>query len=262
MQDVPLWLTYLISISFGLVVGSFLNVVILRLPRSESLVRPGSRCPGCQTPIRWYDNLPVFSYLLLLGKCRKCKQKISIQYPIIEILTAILFLAVRMRLGWSPVLFFRHWPFVSLLVATAFIDLEHRIIPDVFSLGGLLLGLVTSFAVPEFGLFGAITGSFLGFFSFYSLAWMYQRFAGRVGLGGGDIKLLAMLGAFLGPSGVFATIFISSILGSLVGLVCAVVTKNKSIMKFSIPFGPFLVVGALYYYLLGDLLWFQFTIPT
>ena len=261
LQEFPIWLTHLISIFLGLIVGSFLNVVILRLPKKLSVVYPASRCPQCDQAIRWYDNLPVVSYLFLRGKCRFCQNKISIQYPIIEILTAVLFLAMRIRFGWGPSLFLRDWPFASLLVAIAFIDLEHRIIPDVLSLGGLVFGLLTCLLATDLSWMQCFLGALFGFSAFYLLAWTYQRLTGRSGLGGGDIKLLAMLGAFVGPAGVFATIFISSILGSLVGLGWALVARNNNVMKFSIPFGPFLVIGALYYYLLGDILWFQFMIP-
>jgi leader peptidase (prepilin peptidase)/N-methyltransferase len=170
-------------------------------------------------------------------------------------------LASQVRFGWSPALFFRDWPFLGLLLAITFIDLEHRIIPDTLSLGGLLLGLLTCWAVPDPGWIGSLVGAFIGVFTFYALAWIYQRLSGRSGLGGGDIKLLAMLGAFVGPQGVFATILISSVFGSLVGIVWGLAQQKKDMMKLSIPYGPFLVFGALYYYFLGDILWFQFMIP-
>src|SRR6185437_6461175 len=153
------------------------------------------------------------------------------------------------------------WIFVSLLIAITFIDLEHRIIPDSLSLSGLLIGLATSWLTPGLGIFDSIIGAGFGFCAFYGLAWAYLRFTGRSGLGGGDIKLIAMIGAFLGSGGVFATIFISSIFGSLVGIAWAIARGRKEVMKLAIPYGPFLVVGALYYYLLGDILWFRFTTP-
>lgn len=257
----PNGLSYLASMSIGLVIGSFLNVVIIRLPQGKSIVRPGSRCPHCQRSLSWYENIPLLSFLALRGRCRTCKTPLSIRYPIVELLTAILFLAMQLHTGWSMVLFLRAWPLGALLIAITFIDLEHRIIPDVLSIGGGLLGLATSFLIPGQWI-PSFLGAVLGFGAFYGLAWTYQRVTGRSGLGGGDIKLLGMLGSFIGPSGVFATIFISSIAGSLVGMVWALVVRDKNVMKFSIPFGPFLVIGALYYYLLGETLWFQFMIPT
>ena len=246
----------------GLIVGSFLNVVIVRLPHDKSIAFPGSHCPKCQAKLHWYENIPVLSYLALKGKCRSCKTPISVRYPIVELTTALLFLAVKLKFEMSPILLIRDWPFVAILVAVTFIDLEHRIIPDRLSLGGLVLGLATAYWVPGLGLQSACIGAALGFGVFYALAWAYMKFTGRSGLGGGDIKLLAMIGAFLGPGGVFAAIFISSIFGSLVGIAWGMASKKEKVLSVAIPYGPFLVVGAIYYYLLGDYLWFQFTIPT
>jgi leader peptidase (prepilin peptidase) / N-methyltransferase len=261
MDSLSITTTYILSILMGLVVGSFLNVVIVRLPKGQSIISPGSRCPHCRKSLSWWENIPLVSFIFLLGKCRHCEAPISLRYPVIEALCAVLFLAVRIHKGWSPQLFFREWPFVALLVSIAFIDLKHRIIPDALSLGGLILGISTCMADSGIGFKSAVFGAVLGFASFYLLAWAYIKRTGRSGLGGGDIKLLSMIGAFLGPSGVFATIFIGSITGSIVGTVWALSAGKKSIMKFSIPFGPFLILGAMYYYLLGDKLWFQFMIP-
>jgi leader peptidase (prepilin peptidase)/N-methyltransferase len=257
----PDWLTTLASGVFGLIIGSFVNVVVIRLPKNKSIVRPSSCCPKCKRPIRWWDNVPVLSYLALRGKCRSCSKPISIRYPIIELLTALLFVTVKIRFGWSSLLFFHDWPFMAMLVAITFIDLEHRIIPDPLSLGGLALGLLTCWAVPELGWVRSFSGAALGFSLFYGLAWAYQALKGRSGLGGGDIKLLAMLGSFVGPSGVFTTILISSVFGSIVGISWGFFQGKKNLMNLSLPFGPFLVIGALYYYLFGDLLWFQFMTP-
>lgn len=257
----PAWFNYSASILFGLVVGSFLNVLIVRLPQNLSIVKPGSHCPKCQHAVRWYDNIPLLSYWLLKGKCRFCGEAISIRYPVIEVLTALLFLAAGIHSGWGLEVFLRDWPFLGMLIVIAFIDLEHRIIPDVLSLGGLVFGLLTCWANPELGWVRSILGAVMGFSIFYFMAWFYFKLRHRSGLGGGDIKLLAMLGSFLGPAGVFATIFVSSIFGSLVGIGWALASGKKNVMKLSLPFGPFLVIGALYYYLLGDILWFQFMTP-
>jgi len=270
IQEISPLLVNIFVIVLGLLVGSFLNVVIARLPIHESLVTPPSHCPKCQSRIRWWDNVPVFSYLLLRGKCRQCRTNISVRYPLIELLTAFLFLAASIRFGVTPLLFFRDLPFLALLVCITFIDLEHRLIPDLLSLGGLVLGLVTSFFTPGFGIVSALIGAGVGFTFFYLVAWFYVWRTGQSGLGGGDIKLLAMLGSFIGVFGVLTTILISSILGSVMGLVWAWSQKSKStvnpvtgesesLMKVSIPYGPFLVIGALYYYLLGDILWSPFT---
>jgi leader peptidase (prepilin peptidase)/N-methyltransferase len=252
----------IVSILMGLVVGSFLNVVISRLPSGESVVRPRSRCPRCRKTIAWHDNIPVLSWLVLRGRCRSCGKPIPVIYPVVELLTAFLFLAATLKFGWSPLLCVRDWPFLALLVAITFIDLRHRIIPDELSLGGLVLGLATSWWSPEPGLLQSAFGAALGFAIFFAFAWGYQALAKRSGLGGGDIKLLAMLGAFLGPMGVVTTIVLSSVIGSVAGLAWAMAARKRDFMSFAIPYGPFLVLGALYYYLLGDILWLPFTIPT
>ena len=257
----PNWLTYFASILIGLIFGSFANVVIFRLPQGQSLIHPGSRCTRCKKAVRWWDNIPVLSYLILRGKCRACHKPISFRYPVIELLTALLFVTCRVRFGWTPLLFFRDWPLMMLFVTVTFIDLEHQIIPDVLSLGGLGLGLATGWAVPGLGWKSSFLGAFLGFSMFYGLAWSYQRIRKVSGLGGGDIKFLATIGAFLGPAGVVATIFISSLAGSVVGVGWALLAKKQKLLRVAIPYGPFLVLGALYYYFLGDILWFQFMTP-
>ncbi len=264
----PAGFVHVMAILFGLVIGSFLNVVIARLPKRRSLVRPASSCPKCGSVLRWYDNIPVVSYLLLLrGKCRGCHAPISVRYPVVELLTALLFLTVTLKFGPSLLLVVRDWPFVAILVAITFIDLETRLIPDPLSLGGLVLGLATSYFTPGLGIVSSVFGAALGFGLFYGIAWYYQWRTGRAGMGGGDIKFLAMLGAFLGPIGVVTTVFVSSVLGTVIGMTYAWITRKKeggsgSLMKVSLPFGPFLVLGALYAYLLGDILWSPFMIPT
>ncbi len=259
------FLSAFFSLIIGLTWGSFANVLIVRLPRAQSILRfrksMRSSCPRCKKKILWKDNIPIFSFLFLRGRCRACHKKISIRYPIVELTTALLFLATQLKFGWSPELFLRSWPLIVLLVCITFIDLEHRIIPDELSLGGLGWGLLTSYWAWDIGVGAAVMGALLGFGFFYSVAWLYLRWTGRSGLGGGDIKLLAMLGAFLGPLGVLNTILISSIFGSIIGLLCGALQGQKNIMKYSFPFGPFLVTGALYFYLFGDVLWFRFMTP-
>jgi leader peptidase (prepilin peptidase)/N-methyltransferase len=245
-------------IVFGLIVGSFLNVVVARLPHGRSLWKPGSHCPSCQAPIRWRDNVPLLSWIFLRGRCQSCRAAISVRYPVIEATTALLFVAFgHMQGGLFPEgafnfeLVFRDLPFCASLIAVTFIDLEHRIIPDEISVGGLAFGLATSF-IGYPGWVQAFIGAAVGFCIFYFFAWAYERFSGRMGLGGGDIKLLAMLGAFLGLQGVFFTILVSSVLGTAIGITWALVMRKKDLMTVAIPYGPFLVVGALTYRLLGE----------
>ncbi len=273
MFEISAFTGNVVAVVFGLIIGSFLNVVIGRLPHGESIVRPGSRCPKCKHELRWFENIPVASYLALRGRCRSCKAAISIRYPVVELLTGFLFLAAKLRFGWSLELVFRDFPFLAILIAVTFIDLDLRIIPDPLSLGGLAWGLLTALVfsfVPglgggaSIGWQSAFIGAAVGFGIFYGLAWTYYRLTGRSGLGGGDIKLLAMLGAYLGLAGVFDTILVSSVFGSLVGISWALVQRRRggeSVMLVAIPYGPFLVVGGLYHYFLSDLVWFQFTNP-
>lgn len=258
------FLSNLFVIILGLLVGSFLNVVIYRLPRGESIVHPRSHCPKCDYYFPFYLNIPVLSYLFLRGKCFKCKNVISIRYPLIELMTALLFLSAKLRFGFSYLLFFKDFPLISILIAVTFIDLEHRIIPDSLSLGGLGLGLFISFFDPHLGWEQSLIGAIVGFCFFYGIAWFYMKRTGNMGLGGGDIKLIAMIGAFMGINGVITTIFLSSVLGSICGIILAFKEKKNTqnqnestegLLKYSIPYGPFLVVGALYYYLLGEILW-------
>lgn len=258
MIPLPIEWTYIISIIFGLIFGSFANVIIYRLPQNKSIAYPNSFCPKCKKRISWYDNIPVFSFLLLKGKCRHCRKKISLRYPLIEFMTALLFLAATIRFGWNWTLWIRDWPFILLLVCITFIDLDHRIIPDSLNFIGLGLGLITSFWVSEPGWILSFSGAVLGFCLFYFLALIYYKWSGQHGLGGGDIKFLAMLGAYVGIEGVFATILISSVLGSILGILLALYHKEKNVMKSSLPYGPFLVIGGLYYYFLGEYLWFPF----
>jgi leader peptidase (prepilin peptidase)/N-methyltransferase len=259
----PEWYINIAVTVLGLLIGSFLNVVIARLPERKSLSKPGSRCPKCGYSLRWYDNIPVLSYLALRGRCRSCRDPITIRYPVVELLTALLFLAVKLRFGASWLLLVRDFPFVAILIAITFIDLETRLIPDPLSLGGLVLGLATAAFTPGLGIVSSLLGAAIGFGVFYAIAWFYQWRTGRAGMGGGDIKFLAMLGSFLGPLGVLTTVFVSSVAGTLIGLTYAWFTRKReggegSLMKVSLPYGPFLVIGALYAYLLGDLLWSPF----
>jgi leader peptidase (prepilin peptidase)/N-methyltransferase len=235
-------------IAFGLIIGSFLNVVIHRLPRNESIVFPGSRCPGCGTAIRWYQNIPLFGYLFLRGKCAGCKAPISWRYPLVEFLTAFLFF-VSFR-GLEPSLLavisqFRIWFFIAISVAITFIDLDHRIIPDELSLGGWAVGAITAYWDFRLGLSTLLIASVVGFGFFFLFALAYERITGRVGLGGGDIKFMGTIGVFLGFGGLWSAIMISSIVGSVVGLALARIQKSNQVLKVAIPYGPFLVGGAL-----------------
>lgn len=234
-------LTLVIAGILGAVVGSFLNVVIYRVPRGESVVRPASACPGCDRKIRPWENVPILSYLALRGRCAGCRMRIPLRYPVVEVLTAALFVGVA---GWqtpgpaTPFLFF----FTAALVAVAFIDFDHQIIPDPISLGGLVIGLVGSFFLPV-TVWMSLVGAVLGGGVLWALAWGYYKATGVEGMGGGDIKLAAMIGAFLGPGGVVFTLFLASVMGSVVGGVMMVAGRAGG--RTALPFGTFLAPAAV-----------------
>lgn len=230
-------------------IGSFLNVCIYRLPREESIVFPGSHCPACRNPIRFYDNIPLLSYLWLRGRCRSCGKPISIQYPIVEGTTAFFSLVLFRQFGvsWSYLFFFA---FVAALIAITVIDLEHQIIPDVISLPGIASGLFASLVLPHLSVYDSLAGLLLGGGSLFLVATLYQGLFKREGMGGGDVKLLAMIGAFLGWKAVILTIVSSSLIGSIVG-VTLMLWKGKD-SKYAIPYGPFLSLGAVFSLFYGE----------
>src|SRR4030042_5420410 len=215
----------LFSVIFGALIGSFLNVCICRLPREESIVTPGSHCPQCNNPIRCYDNVPVLSYLLLRGKCRHCGKPISIHYPVVEGVTALSSWVLFTTYGPSlSYLFF--FAFVAALIVITVIDLQHQIIPDVISIPGMGVGLLGSLLLPHLSFLNSLGGLLLGGGSLFLVATIYQWLFKREGMGGGDVKLLGMIGAFLGWKAVILTILLSSLVGSLIGIL-VMVLKGK-----------------------------------
>jgi leader peptidase (prepilin peptidase)/N-methyltransferase len=238
----------LFALVTGMVVGSFLNVCICRLPRDESVVSPPSHCPQCDYLIRWYDNIPLLSYLLLRGRCRGCGARISIQYPLVELLNGLLTLALFLRFG-PTLAFLVLFLFCSALVVITFIDLEHQIIPDEISLPGIVIGFICSFFLPGHSWLNSLLGILLGGGSLLLVAYAYQWLTGNDGMGGGDIKLLAMMGAFLGWKSILFIVFASSLVGSVIGITMMLVQKKDS--KLAIPFGPYLAFGAVLYIFYG-----------
>ena len=235
--------------AFGAIIGSFLNVCICRLPDRRSVVQPPSHCPKCQTFLSWYENVPILSYLVLGGRCRTCRVRISPIYPAVEVLTGALAVALFLRLG-PTVAFAGYFAFAAALVVITFIDLDHQIIPDVISLPGIVVGLAFSLVSPLVTPLDAILGVLAGGGVLLSVAWLYKTFRGQEGMGGGDIKLLAMIGAFLGWQSIFVTLFVGSVIGSIIGVV--VMLYEGADAKLAIPFGPFLAGGALVYLFWGD----------
>jgi len=249
-------LPLLIAGLFGALIGSFLNVCIYRLPRRESITWPGSHCPKCSHPIAWYDNIPILSYLALAGRCRHCTVPISFRYPLVEILNAA---------GYVSLLWFfgRSWVAVaygllySALLVVAGTDLSHKIIPNAVTLPGIVLGLVCATTILPLGFLNSLLGILIGGGILWLLAWVSPYLFGKEGMGGGDIKLLAMIGAFLGWKPALMTIMVGSFLGSLVGVTLIAVQVIKR--EDYIPFGPFLVCGALVALFFGQFIldWYQ-----
>ncbi len=242
------WLIYIFAFIFGAVVGSFLNVCIYRLPLGKSVAFPASHCPVCGGGIRPYDNIPIISYIVLRGRCRSCGGRISLQYPAVELINALLTLFLFMKFGFSLAFLFL-FLFCSALVVITFIDLEHRIIPDVISLPGIIVGFASSFFLGGLSWQNSLIGIVAGGGSLFIVATVYQLITKKEGMGGGDIKLLAMMGAFLGWMAVPFIIFASSLVGSVVGITIMLAQKKDS--KLAIPFGPFLAFGAILYVFYG-----------
>ncbi len=227
---------------FGLVVGSFVNVCIYRLPRNESIVFPSSHCPECKTPVRPWHNLPVIGFLVLKGKCRDCQTPISWRYPLVEILHGFGFLFILRQFGPSLQTLI-YLAFFSSLVAVIFIDLSHQIIPDAITLPGIVIGVITASTILPPGPLNSLIGLFLGGGIFYLVAILSLKILKKEGMGGGDIKLIAMIGAFLGWQGVLLTIFLASLSGSIIGL--SMILLRGRTRADLIPFGPYLAFGAV-----------------
>ncbi|OHE55338.1 MAG: hypothetical protein A2Z47_13535 [Thermodesulfovibrio sp. RBG_19FT_COMBO_42_12] len=230
-------LTFLFIFVLGAVIGSFLNVCIHRLPAEQSVVSPPSHCPQCRTPIKFYDNIPILSFLLLRGRCRGCGTPISVQYILIELINGAGYVVIAWKFGFNTETAFYSLLFSALLTASV-IDLYHQIIPDFITIPGIIIGLAASAAILPSGIKSAFFGTLLGGGLFFVIA-----VASRGGMGGGDIKLIAMIGSFLGLTDVLITIVLSSFIGSLVGIFLMLIFGKGR--KYKIPFGPFLAIGGI-----------------
>lgn len=232
----------------GLCVGSFLNVVIYRLPRRQSLVRPASRCPRCGRSLSWFDNIPVLSWIVLRGRCRQCGERVSPQYPIVELVTALAAVAILLVTPPGPLLASR-LVLGAALIALFVIDLEHQILPNAITLPGIAVGLLFSLAAPP-GLADAVIGAVLGAGVLYGIAAAYYLVRREEGMGMGDVKMLAMIGAFLGWRTVLLTLVLSSFAGALVG--AGMLAGRRGGLRYALPFGTFLAVGAFVAMVAGD----------
>ncbi len=250
VEAVPIIGPQVIALVLGCVLGSFYNVVIYRLPAGQSIVYPGSKCPACGNAIAAFDNIPMMSYLLLGGKCRHCKASISIRYPIVEGISGLLALLLFRRYGLHPQLVIE-FIFCSLLLIIAMIDIDTFIIPDILSLPGIALGLLFSFFTPRLSWWDSLLGIILGGGILYLIATGYSLLRRKEGMGGGDIKLLGMIGAFIGWPGVAFTILVSSVSGMLIAL--PLMWRSGKGLGSAIPYGPFLALGAVAYIFWGQL---------
>ncbi len=263
-----------LAFCWGACIGSFLNVCIYRIPREESVVHPGSHCPSCDSPIKWYQNIPLFSWLALRGQCANCKNRISPRYFGVELLTACLFLLAWLKFdvvseprlfALAPVESLQiipvYWLVIMGLILGTFVDFDHMIIPDRVTLGGIVLGLFASTLVPELhdetiwwrGFLQSLIGLSVGFGSLWSVAVLGEFAFKKEAMGFGDVKLMGAIGAFFGWPAVLFTIIVASFAGTLVGVL--LILTGKKAMQSRIPFGPYLSLGTLAWLYWGPMLW-------
>lgn len=261
MSDFSEWIIWIYIAFLGACLGSFANVVIFRLPAGLSVVRPGSYCWSCKTPIKFRHNIPILGWFILGGKCANCKTPYSFRYPAVEMLMSALFVAAFLRYGWSWTLL-EALIFIFGLVTVSFIDLDHMILPDKFTLSGILIGLSGAALNPERSFWPALYGVLLGGGFLWAIAYLYAVVRKREGMGGGDIKLLAWIGAVLGWPSIPFVILVASLFGSVVGIAAMFWSKQglspqsesesetEGVGSFAIPFGPFLAGAAMLYLLI------------
>jgi leader peptidase (prepilin peptidase) / N-methyltransferase len=271
---VPLPIAYAFTGIFGAVIGSFLNVVIHRVPREQSIVFPNSACPSCRNSLRFYDNIPILSFLILRGRCRSCRNPISIRYPIVEAITAILFVLVTIQNGTSLALLF-DLVFVAALIALIFIDAEHMILPNVITYPGMVFAIIARVTIPylagpgqlddlpgliqrlppnlplwSVSLIGAALGALVGGGSLWLMGFIWEKLRGVEAMGLGDVKMMLMVGGFLGWRLAILTIFVGVFSGSLVGIAVMLRRGNRN-LQMMLPFGIFLGAGAIASLLIG-----------
>ncbi|MEW6714589.1 MAG: prepilin peptidase [Nitrospirota bacterium] len=266
-------ITYIFVFIFGSIIGSFLNVCIHRIPRGSSIVFPASSCPSCGSPIKFYDNIPILSYLLLMGRCRACQAKISSRYPFVEFLNGIFYVFALYRFGsdsiWTVLIYF---VFLSALIVITFIDIDFQIIPDSITLPGIPIALILgSTLLPDpfegfdyfqkfqpLGLKASLIGMISGGGFFYLVAALGKALLKKDAMGGGDIKMMAMVGGLMGWKSVILTTFLASLLGSVIGIALIAVKGRR--WGSRIPFGPYLALGSVITLFYGHelLMWYLY----
>lgn len=240
---------------FGSLIGSFLNVVIHRLPLKQSVVTPRSRCPKCNHLIRWYENIPIISYLFLRGKCSECKTKISIRYPLVELLVGLIAInLIPASFDHNALLTSGYFFSVAcILLCHLLIDIDHQILPDKINIYFLIITI--PYVVLSFNLYHWLIGGLIGFFFPLLVTWLFYKLRGQIGLGGGDIKLFGILGLILGPMGIVHNIFMSCLFGSILGII--LIMSKKLGKDTPLAFGPYIIVVAalqIYYPTIFDLI--------
>lgn len=249
---------------FGACWGSFLNVCIYRIPAELSVIKPRSRCPKCMTNLAWKDNIPIFGWLLLRGKCRYCKVPISARYPAVELLTAILFVLVWLRFPYD-VLLLPYWLMVFGLLLGTFVDIDEMWLPDRCTIGGMIVGPIFSFLIPSMhgveghvdGLIKSLIGMAFGFGLFWAISGLGRLILKKDAMGFGDVKLMGALGAFLGLESVIFITFVSSLVGAVIGV--ALIALGKRELQSKIPFGPYIALAAMIWLLGGSGWWDAYT---
>jgi leader peptidase (prepilin peptidase)/N-methyltransferase len=231
------------AFAFGAAVGSFLNVCIYRWPAEQSVLRPRSRCPGCGAPIRWYDNIPIISWILLRARCRSCGAPISIQYPAIEFITGVIWLTAALRFGFTLEAL-RSAIFLSILLGIALTDAREMVIPDQFSLGGTVIGLAFAVVPAGMSFTAALLGAGLAYAFFWGVKYVAEKVLKKPALGVGDIHMMAMVGAFLGVGGALLTMLLGSVLGLLIGVPLSMARGQLAVLGTYLPLGTFLALGA------------------
>jgi leader peptidase (prepilin peptidase)/N-methyltransferase len=244
------WLLLIYAFAVGTAVGSFLNVCIYRWPAEQSVLRPRSRCPSCGQLIRWFDNIPILSWLLLRGRCRHCGAGISVQYPIIEAVTGLIWMSAALRFGWS-IEALRSAVFLTILLGIALTDARELVIPDQFSLGGTALGLAFAAAPNGISLRSALLGAAVAYSFFWLVKFTAEKLLKKPALGVGDIHMMAMVGAFLGLPGALLTMFVGALLGLVIGVPLSFARGQLAMLGTYLPLGTFLAMGGTVAHLWG-----------
>jgi leader peptidase (prepilin peptidase) / N-methyltransferase len=252
MMGLPEHWIWIYAAFTGAAIGSFLNVCVYRLPAELSVLRPRSRCPVCENPIAWYDNVPVFSFLVLRGRCRNCETPISAQYPLVELLVSVIWLGAVLRFG-PNLEAIRSAVFLTLLVGIALTDAAEMVIPDQFTIIGAVMGLALAAAPGGIAFKDALIGALLGYLLLWGVKLGAEKLLKKPALGIGDIHMMAMVGAFLGPLGAAVTIFLGSFFGLIIGVPYTAI-RGRTVIGAYLPLGVFLALGAALAHMWGDLL--------